>query len=307
MIKAGLLKLGLITDARGEQYRLWYTHGASHYIGIDVHDVGSRARALQPGMAFTIEPGIYIRQSALDALPRTPENLAFIEQVQPAVRQYADIGVRIEDSFLVEETGLRQSVGGRPEDDRGRRGLPACEGTRAEAAMTIAGALDGQPPTVPRGVREPRRRVGAGCGAPSVPSSARRSSPATRSAAAARDFLWKVSGATGSVYLVGSVHLLTKDFYPLSPALEQAFKESDLLVEEADLAELLAPAAQMQMLARGMLPASTTLDAVVSPATFALVATRAKELGLPLEPLKRFKPWSLALMLDVAPVAEGRL
>ncbi|MEP7306088.1 MAG: TraB/GumN family protein [Acidobacteriota bacterium] len=117
-------------------------------------------------------------------------------------------------------------------------------------------------------------------------------------AAAARDFLWKVSGTTGSLYLVGSVHLLTRDFYPLSPALENAFKESDLLVEEADLAEMLSPAAQMQMLARGMLPANTALDGVVSPATFDLVVTRAKELGLPIEPLKRFKPWSLALMLS---------
>jgi uncharacterized protein YbaP (TraB family) len=116
-------------------------------------------------------------------------------------------------------------------------------------------------------------------------------------AAAARDFLWKVSGKTGSVYLVGSVHLLTQDFYPLSPALEAAFGESDLLVEEADLAELLSPAAQMQMLARGMLPANTTLDTVVSPSTFALVVARASELGLPVEPLKRFKPWSLGLML----------
>jgi Xaa-Pro aminopeptidase len=107
VIKAGLLKLGLITDPGGDQYKLWYTHGASHYIGIDVHDVGSRTRALQPGMAFTIEPGIYIRQSALDALPRTPENLVFIEHVQPALHKYADIGVRIEDSFLVEETGVR--------------------------------------------------------------------------------------------------------------------------------------------------------------------------------------------------------
>jgi Xaa-Pro aminopeptidase len=107
VIKAGLLALGLIVDPRGEEYKLWYTHGASHYIGIDVHDVGSRTRALEPGMAFTIEPGIYIRQSALDALPRTPENLAFVERVQPAVRKYADIGVRVEDSFLVEATGLR--------------------------------------------------------------------------------------------------------------------------------------------------------------------------------------------------------
>ena len=107
VIKAGLLRLGLITDPGSDQYRLWYTHGASHYIGIDVHDVGSRSRPLQPGMAFTIEPGLYIRQSALDALPRTPENLGLIEKIQPAVRKYADIGVRIEDSFLLEETGLR--------------------------------------------------------------------------------------------------------------------------------------------------------------------------------------------------------
>jgi Xaa-Pro aminopeptidase len=58
-------------------------------------------------MAFTIEPGLYIRQSALDTLPRTPENLAFIAKVQPAVRKYADIGVRIEDSFLLDGSGLR--------------------------------------------------------------------------------------------------------------------------------------------------------------------------------------------------------
>jgi Xaa-Pro aminopeptidase len=107
VIKTGLLKLGLITDPSGEQYRIWYTHGASHYIGIDVHDVGETSLPLQPGMAFTIEPGIYIRQSALDALPRTAENAAFIEKVQPAVRKYLDIGVRIEDSFLLEESGLR--------------------------------------------------------------------------------------------------------------------------------------------------------------------------------------------------------
>jgi Xaa-Pro aminopeptidase len=107
VMKAGLLRLGLVTDAAGDQYRLWYTHGATHFIGIDVHDVGNRADPLRTGMAFTIEPGVYVRQTALDALPRTAENIAFVEKVQPAVRKYADIGVRIEDSFLLDETGLR--------------------------------------------------------------------------------------------------------------------------------------------------------------------------------------------------------
>ena len=107
-IKAGLLKLGLITDASGEQYRMWYTHGTSHYIGIDVHDVGERSRILQAGMAFTIEPGIYVRQSVLDALPPTDANRALIAKIQQAVTKYANIGIRVEDSFLLEESGLRR-------------------------------------------------------------------------------------------------------------------------------------------------------------------------------------------------------
>ena len=112
VIKAGLLKLGLITDASGDQYKMWYTHGSSHFIGIDVHDVGTRTQALAVGMMFTIEPGIYVRQSALDALPRTPENNTLIEKILPSVREYENIGTRIEDSFLIEDSGLvRLSTG----------------------------------------------------------------------------------------------------------------------------------------------------------------------------------------------------
>jgi Xaa-Pro aminopeptidase len=107
VIKQGLLKLGLITDTTGDQYRLWYTHSASHWIGMDVHDVGDFNRPLSPGMAFVIEPGIYIRESALDNLPDTRENADFIEKVRPAVEKYRDIGVRIEDSFLLSESGLK--------------------------------------------------------------------------------------------------------------------------------------------------------------------------------------------------------
>jgi Xaa-Pro aminopeptidase len=108
VIKAGLLRLGLITDTTGDQYRMWYTHGANHYIGIDVHDVGERSRPLQPGMAFVIEPGIYIRQSAIDALTMTAENRALVDKIQPAVKKYLDIGVRIEDAFVLEADGLRR-------------------------------------------------------------------------------------------------------------------------------------------------------------------------------------------------------
>ncbi len=105
-IRAGLLKLGLITDASGDQFRTWYTHGICHFIGMDVHDVGDYSRPLEAGMAFVIEPGLYIREAALDQLEKTPENAAFIEKVRPAVQKYENIGVRIEDSFLLTPSGL---------------------------------------------------------------------------------------------------------------------------------------------------------------------------------------------------------
>jgi Xaa-Pro aminopeptidase len=109
VIKDGLFKLGLITDTKGQQYSIWYTHSSSHWIGIDVHDVGERNARLADGMAFTIEPGIYIRQEALDNLAMTPENQAFIQKVQSTVDKYRNIGVRIEDSFVVND-GRAKSI-----------------------------------------------------------------------------------------------------------------------------------------------------------------------------------------------------
>jgi uncharacterized protein YbaP (TraB family) len=112
-----------------------------------------------------------------------------------------------------------------------------------------------------------------------------------------RDFIWKASRGPSVVYLVGSVHLLSKDYYPLSPALDKAFKETDLLVEELHLGQMAQVESQMTILMRGMLPSGQTLDKVVSPETFALVSERVKSLGLPIEPLSRLKPWALALTL----------
>jgi uncharacterized protein len=118
-----------------------------------------------------------------------------------------------------------------------------------------------------------------------------------RTEAPPRAFLWKVTGPKTAVYLAGSVHMLTKDFYPLNPALDSAFKDSDLLVEEVDLGEMLSADSQFLMLTRGMLPADQSLDTVASPATVRLVKQHAASLGLPPEPLMRFKPWALSLTL----------
>ena len=116
-------------------------------------------------------------------------------------------------------------------------------------------------------------------------------------AAQAKSFAWKVTGKSGVVYLIGSVHLLSNDFYPLQPALDAAYKDSDLLVEEVDMAELTDPTGQLALLGKAMLPSATPLDKVISAQTYALLAKRAETLGLPLEPFKMLKPWMVALTL----------
>ncbi len=102
----GLFKLGLITDKRSGQMRVWYMHGLGHWLGMNVHDVGEYFVPLKPGMVFTNEPGIYIRADALEYLPKTPEWSEFKKKVGPAFEKYKNIGVRIEDDMVITDTGV---------------------------------------------------------------------------------------------------------------------------------------------------------------------------------------------------------
>jgi Xaa-Pro aminopeptidase len=100
VIARGLVELGIIQgpveDAiKEERYKRYFMHKTSHYLGMDVHDVGryyeaGKPRPLEPGVVITVEPGIYI--SATD---------------EQAPAEYRGIGVRIEDDVLVTESGCR--------------------------------------------------------------------------------------------------------------------------------------------------------------------------------------------------------
>ncbi len=90
VIKQGLMELGLIQS--GEELSEFFMHGTGHWLGLDVHDVGSyktadEFREFTPGMITTVEPGIYIRENA---------------KIDPV---YHNIGVRIEDNVLVTDNG----------------------------------------------------------------------------------------------------------------------------------------------------------------------------------------------------------
>lgn len=113
-IKDALLRMGLITERNSFQYARWFMHGTSHWLGMNVHDVGALNTKFEPGMVFTVEPGIYIRPDALDNLPKTEENRKFIEAVRPAFEKYKGIGVRIEDDVVITADGHRNMTAALP-------------------------------------------------------------------------------------------------------------------------------------------------------------------------------------------------
>jgi Xaa-Pro aminopeptidase len=95
MVKLGLLKGEVKKLIEEEQYKKFYMHRLSHYLGMDVHDVGAyqregRPRPLESGMVLTVEPGLYISEDAEDI----PD-------------KYRGLGVRIEDDVLVTPEGFR--------------------------------------------------------------------------------------------------------------------------------------------------------------------------------------------------------
>ena len=110
VVKDGLLKLGLITDKNSMlEYRMWFMHGTSHWLGMNVHDVGGPSK-IAPGVVFTNEPGIYVRPDALDQMPfgwKEADWEKFKTAVRPAFEKYKGIGVRIEDDLLITPEGVK--------------------------------------------------------------------------------------------------------------------------------------------------------------------------------------------------------
>jgi Xaa-Pro aminopeptidase len=125
----GMIALGLLAGEpealiqEETSYKRYFMHKTSHWLGMDVHDVGrymvrGEARPLEPGMVLTIEPGLYVAED--DSL---------------APEEFRGIGIRIEDDILITETGNRILTSGVPKDpDEVERlccGGPAAAGPRA--------------------------------------------------------------------------------------------------------------------------------------------------------------------------------
>jgi Xaa-Pro aminopeptidase len=149
VLTEGLVELGLLPRSVADSlamhhYREFYPHGTSHWLGMDVHDVGDyrvrqASRVLEPGMVLTVEPGLYVdperetatfalreysedelwerryRLGAVAAKQLEDEEKARAETVaHPIPREFRGIGVRIEDDVLITAGGCEVLTQGTP-------------------------------------------------------------------------------------------------------------------------------------------------------------------------------------------------
>ncbi len=109
--------------------------------------------------------------------------------------------------------------------------------------------------------------------------------------------LWSVEARGNTIYLLGSLHVLKSDAYPLAAAIEEAYASSRKVVFETDMTAMTNPAVQQKMLALGLYPEGQTLDQHLSGQTKNLLKQKMSELGLPMQQFARFRPWFIALTL----------
>ncbi|HEY7218248.1 MAG TPA: TraB/GumN family protein [Candidatus Binatia bacterium] len=112
-----------------------------------------------------------------------------------------------------------------------------------------------------------------------------------------KSLLWKVSKDTNSIYLLGSIHYLRKENYPLKKAMLDAFEASKRLVLEIDLNTTSAENAQRVTLEKAVYRDGTSLPQNISEDTYQLAARRATQLGIDMRLLNPMKAWFAALTL----------
>ena len=112
-----------------------------------------------------------------------------------------------------------------------------------------------------------------------------------------KSFIWRVEADGSTVTILGSIHFLKKENYPLQPKIEKAFEEADTLVVEANINDesKINPAMIME---RAFYPENDTLQSHVSKETYEQIREEARGLGIPPDQMDRCRPWFLAVTIS---------
>ncbi len=115
--------------------------------------------------------------------------------------------------------------------------------------------------------------------------------------------LWEVSRDGASIYLLGSVHVLRPESYPLNEALYEAFDAAEVVAFEVDLGA--AMEAATMMMARGMFQGGETLRTALPPDVYDDLASHLAALGMPIQAMAPMKPWLVGMTLNALSLQQA--
>jgi len=116
--------------------------------------------------------------------------------------------------------------------------------------------------------------------------------------------LWQVTGQSNVVYLVGSIHLLKPEDYPLAAPIESAFTNARVAAFETDIAQMEGLEAMQQILTKAQLPDGETLEQELSPGTYQQLTNHVLQAGIPLFLIQSLKPVMAVAMIEQMELAK---
>lgn len=123
----------------------------------------------------------------------------------------------------------------------------------------------------------------------------------------AQSSVWKIEGKGNTVYIGGTMHLLTPEDHPLPPEFDSAYVWSDALVFEADIKKMEDPAVIQQMMMLAMYQDDRTLEGELSKEAYALLESECTKINLSIAPFAKFKPSMVLLIYTVTTLQESGL
>ncbi|MCH8278377.1 MAG: TraB/GumN family protein, partial [Proteobacteria bacterium] len=111
--------------------------------------------------------------------------------------------------------------------------------------------------------------------------------------------LWEIQGAHNTVYLLGSIHMLRAEDYPLPTVIESTYAKVEILIMEIDMDDLDPVASQIAFVDAGVLQDGTTLRDLMGDALYDQALNAAAAVDIPLDMLDKTEPWYAAMMIEV--------
>ncbi len=111
--------------------------------------------------------------------------------------------------------------------------------------------------------------------------------------------LWYFENAKTKIYLLGSIHAMTTDMYPLPEPMLDAFNEAQTIVFEVDLTRLRSSDMSLLLQQRGVYTAPDSIEKDLQPETMVLLGQYLDETGLSFKSVEYFKPWYLTLIIGL--------